>query len=208
MTGVIVVNGGRAEHRQSPTCAAAAEGSESAELCRRVVAGDRAAFQTIYDDHVGACLALARRVTGSAEAAEEVVQIVFVDFWRRSAHRYDGQRGSIRPFLLTRVRSRSIDRNRAETACKTREYRIGLAHVRACTTEGVESEVGRSDEAARVRRAVSRLCPQQRVAIELAYFAHLSYREVAAALNTPEGTIKSQIRAGLQQLRVQLRAEP
>jgi RNA polymerase sigma-70 factor (ECF subfamily) len=52
-----------------------------------------------------------------------------------------------------------------------------------------------------VRAAITVLTPAERQAIELAYFGGYTYRDVAAVLNTPEGTVKSRIRLGLQRMR-------
>jgi RNA polymerase sigma-70 factor, ECF subfamily len=58
-----------------------------------------------------------------------------------------------------------------------------------------------------VREAVEALPPGERDAIMLAYFGGRTYRETAALLGQPEGTVKSRIRSGLQNLRRALRAK-
>ena len=60
------------------------------------------------------------------------------------------------------------------------------------------------DVADHVRRALAELGESERGAIELAYFDGFSYREVAARLQSPEGTVKSRIRTGLRKLRANL----
>ena len=52
--------------------------------------------------------------------------------------------------------------------------------------------------------AVAQLTSDERRAIELAYFGGHTYREVAALLDQPEGTVKSRIRAGLRRMRTTL----
>lgn len=73
-------------------------------------------------------------------------------------------------------------------------------------TADVESQVWSNVASAEVRAAVASLTDSERKAIELAYFGGYTYRQVAEALNEPEGTIKSRIRTGMKRLKGQLAA--
>lgn len=68
----------------------------------------------------------------------------------------------------------------------------------------VVAEMGVAFDRARVRRALDRLTPLQREAIELAYYGGHTYREVAALLDVAEGTVKTRIRDGMIRLRDEL----
>ena len=57
---------------------------------------------------------------------------------------------------------------------------------------------------AKVRSALEQLPEAERAAIEVAYFEGYTYREVAARLDVPEGTVKSRIRSGLRRLHREL----
>ena len=59
----------------------------------------------------------------------------------------------------------------------------------------------------RVRQAIGDLPMPHRQAVFLAYYDGLTYREVAAALNIPEGTAKWRLRAALRRVGEQLKAE-
>ena len=91
---------------------------------------------------------------------------------------------------------------RSETSRRAREERD--ARKTAEAGYDLEHEVMDLTVADGVRGAMSELADGERRAIELAYLGGHTYREVAALLGEPEGTVKSRIRSGLKKLRVEL----
>ena len=157
-----------------------------------------AAIAEVFRRHGGAVFALAKRVVGDVSRAEEIVQEVFVRLWNEP-ERFDPERGSLRSFLLAQTHGRSVDLLRSEGARREREAK----EARATAESGydLEREVWDLAVAERVRAAVLELPDEERRAIEMAYFGGRTYREVAAALGAPEGTVKSRIRSGLKRMR-------
>jgi RNA polymerase sigma-70 factor (ECF subfamily) len=156
------------------------------------------ALAEAYRRHAGGAFGLALRITGERALAEEVVQEVFLRLWNEP-ERFDPARGSLRSFLLANTHGRAVDAVRAETARRTREERE--AQRRPAAGYDLEREVWDLTLAAQVREALEQLSDAERTAIELAYFGGHTYREVASLLDTPEGTVKSRIRAGLGRMR-------
>ena len=162
--------------------------------------GDRRALAQLYDRHAPTMLALATKMLrqASRREAEDLLHDVFLEVWRQAAT-YDPARGTVRSWLMVRLRSRALDRLKA-----TRRYgavllgdvdledsRLGLADDPSAT----------ADHGA-VRGALADLPPDQRVVLELGYFAGLSSSEIAATIGAPVGTVKSRAAAALAQLRV------
>jgi RNA polymerase sigma-70 factor (ECF subfamily) len=165
-------------------------------LAQRLREHSPAALAEVYRRHGSAVVAHARRV-GQPDAAEDVAQEVFLVLWRDPA-RFDPGRGSLRTYLLSLVHNRSIDLYRSEESRRRRQDRY-------CAVPEARSElddtVVAADQAAHVRASLDALPHNERVAIDLAYFGHHSYKEVAQLLEQPEGTVKSRIRHGLETLR-------
>jgi RNA polymerase sigma-70 factor (ECF subfamily) len=174
-----------------------------ASLVLAVARYDQGALSELYERHGTAVFALARRLVKSRELAEEVTQEIFMRLWNRP-ERFDPERGALRSFLLADTHGRSIDMLRSELARKEREKKEQVMDVRE--TADVESQVWSNVASAEVRAAVASLTESERKAIELAYFGGYTYRQVAEALNEPEGTIKSRIRTGMKRLKGQLSA--
>jgi RNA polymerase sigma-70 factor (ECF subfamily) len=177
------------------------ERSSDAALAVGVARFRKDALAEVYRRHAGAVFGLARRVLGSAAPAEEIVQDVFLHLWNHP-DRFDPARGSLRSYLLAICHGRSVDLLRSEVARRDREERE--ARLQAEAGYDLEREVWDLTLADRVKEAISMLPGSERRAIELAYFGGLTYREVAARLGQPEGTVKSRIRAGLARMRTAL----
>ncbi len=174
------------------------------QLPSRLVAGDEAALGEVYDQYAAFVHSLALRVIGDARAAEDVSQEVFLHLWERPEV-FDPQRGTLRAWLGTLTHRRAVDHIRREEARRRRAERelsrrpIAIPDVEEMATALVIAE--------HVRSALEHLPPDQRRAIDLAYFGGKTYREVAAVLGIPEGTAKSRLRLGLRRIADALEAE-
>lgn len=171
---------------------------DDATLVAAIARRDHVALAEAHRRHAAAVHALARRLVGTGAFAEEVVQEVFLRLWDRPG-RFDPSRGSLRAYLLTQSHGRALDLLRAEIARHEREARDARRAPRA--TDDLEHHVVDLTTAEQVREVMSDLPDRERAAIELAYLGGCSYREVAALLGLPEGTVKSRIRTGLQKMR-------
>lgn len=159
------------------------------------------ALAEVYRRHGGAVLALARRILGRPDLAEEVTQEVLLHLWHHP-DRYDADRGSLRAYLLTRTHSRAVDLLRSEGSRRDREERD--ARRTAAGGYDLEREVWDLAVSEAVAGALAGLREEERSPIVLAYFGGYTYREVATMLDQPEGTVKGRIRNGLARLRDEL----
>jgi len=168
-------------------------------LAQRIRSGDREALGVLYDRYASLALAAALRVVADREVAEDLVHDAFVAVWRK-IDMFDPGRGSLRSWLLTVVRNRAIDRVRG--ARQTIE--VGEADAQSLLRSGPnptwEAAVQRL-EVADLRGAIEALPGEQRQAIELAYFAGHTYREIATITGVPQGTANGRLRLALNKLR-------
>lgn len=169
-------------------------------LVTRLARRDEAALAELYDRHGATAFSIALRVVGDRETAEDVVQEAFLAVWRGAAS-YRPERGAARPWLLSVVRNRAIDAVRARSA-RPRTTTADDHHLAAA--DDPEQAAINAVLGAAVRTAVATLPAEQRAAVEMAYFAGLSYPEIAARLGVPLGTVKSRLRLALERLRPRL----
>jgi RNA polymerase sigma-70 factor, ECF subfamily len=169
------------------------------DLVRAVAVGDQLALHSLYEKTHRIVFTLILRITVNRETAEEVTIDVFHDVWRK-ARAYDPAGGSVVGWIMNQARCRAIDRLRFDQRKKrVNEY----PHTLLATTEIADpEEASLFDERSRLlKTALNVLTPEERRAIEIAFFSELTYQEVAAKLNQPLGTVKSRIRSGLAKLR-------
>ena len=164
-------------------------------------ARDSDAWALAYVRFVAPMRSVARRF-GPLGQADDVVHEVFAQFWDRPDH-FDPERGSLRGYLLTMTRSRSIDVYRQDVARHRRETR-DLEEGRSSPVASVEADAMAGITTAELVMVMRMLPRREREAIGLAFFRHLSYQQVAITLGVPEGTIKSRIRTGLLRMRTAL----
>ena len=174
---------------------------DDAALVAEVRARRPEAVDVLWRRHSSAVLGVARRVTGNAPLAEEVLQEVFLRLWR-APERFDETRGALRSFLLMEANGRSIDAIRSDVSRRGLETRTARSDRTAA--DPVAAEVWDGSVADHLREALDQLPEGEREAIELAYYGHHPYKDVATILGVPEGTVKSRIRAGLARMRDRL----
>ena len=179
--------------------------SPDAALIERLLQRDVRAFEELYDRHSRIVYGLVLRILQQASTAEEVMQDIFLQLWRNARH-YDGARGPFLPWLLTLARNRALDQLRLKSERQRRREEQSDQLPAAGSRPDFEGNLDDQRRAARVRELMSALKPQQKRAIELAYFEGLSHSEIAARLGEPLGTVKSWIRNGLLKLKEGLEA--
>ncbi|MGW6534490.1 ECF RNA polymerase sigma factor SigK [Streptomyces sp. NPDC055051] len=173
-------------------------------LLLRAADGDREAFAGVYDALAQTVMGLACRILRDASQAEEVTQDVMIEVWR-TADRFRPDLGTAKAWVLTLAHRRAVDRVRTVQASKDREVRAGMLSPDRDFDQVAEA-VEDSDERRRVHHCLETLERPQRVPLVLAYYQGMTCLEVARALSTPEGTVKSRMRKGLEQLRACLEA--
>lgn len=171
------------------------------ELLVYVVQRQEAALGILYDRYVRLVYAVALRITGDRQTAEEVVQDVFQSVWQTAAG-FQAGAGAFSSWLLGITRHRAIDvtRSKRERA-RVREQTLDNVFTAHAKDAQPEREVLQLVVREAVREALRTLPENQRQPIELAYYGGLTRVEIATRLGEPLGTVKTRLRLGLSKLR-------
>jgi RNA polymerase sigma-70 factor (ECF subfamily) len=157
-------------------------------------ASDEALIRSLYEEHGGALLAYATRLTGDRGAAEDVVQETLIRAWKHPEALVNGK-GSVRGWLLTVARNIVTDRYRAKAA---RPTEVAEVPERPPVQQDHAQQVVDSMV---VMEALDQLSPDHRDVLLEIYFRGQSVAEAAEKLGIPPGTVKSGSHYALKTLR-------
>jgi RNA polymerase sigma-70 factor (ECF subfamily) len=163
-------------------------------LVTAVRSGDQSAMAVLYDRYSSIVYSVALRVLQDTGAAEDVLQDIFMQLWRKPAA-FDASRGNMDAWLAVIARNRAID------ALRRRRPQDDIAEVIVSVEPDLATEADRTRAMEKVRGALQTMPPAQRAALEMAYFEGLTHAEIAEKTGDPLGTIKTRIRTGLLTLR-------
>lgn len=160
--------------------------------------GDPAGLQQVYDLTSAKLFGICLRICGEREAAEEVLQEVYMRVWRR-AGAYDAERASPVTWLAIIARNAALD------------WRSALPRMNVVPDDALadmaddaptaDDALLRDEAYARLMACLDGLDGQQSAAIRRAFLDGLTYQQLADSTATPLGTIKSWIRRGMQKLK-------
>ena len=176
------------------------DGLDDRALAARVTEGDGGALEALYARYGRACYGLARRILADEQFAQDVVQEVFLTVWR-DAHRFDATRGGFSTWLLSMTHHKAVDAVRREENLRKRRTTAEMLEEREVDGPKVHDEVWSTLRRERVREALTTLPDPQKEALTLAYFGGYTQREIAGLTNTPLGTVKTRMLAGMRRLK-------
>lgn len=182
---------------------AQADAEDERALMVRVVSGDRLAFRRLAERFMGRLMAVAMKICGNRQEAEDVVQDTLLRLWERAAD-YRPDRGPLWPWLARVATNRALD-------LKRRRRPEPLDEVATAALPdgrpGPEASAASAEMMRRFASAFGALPERQRAALVLVVEAGLSQRQAAAALGIGEGALESLLSRGRRTLKAALAEE-
>jgi RNA polymerase sigma-70 factor (ECF subfamily) len=170
---------------------------DDVRLLDRIIARDAEALGALYDRHSRLLYGLILQILRDRGEAEEILQEVFVQVWRR-AETYAAALGTPVAWLVRIARNRAIDQLRANNA-RTRTLETSTPPRPAIPSP--EARAVMTEQQRLVARALDALADDERRLLEDAYFLGFTHSELAKRFSLPLGTVKSRIRNALATLR-------
>lgn len=178
-------------------------------LVRRCVAGDAVAWEEIVQRYNRRIYNICYRFAGSADDAQDLTQEVFVKMYR-TLNSYDVGRGAFMTWVATITRNLLVDHFRKskqdrvtdslDAAPSEHEDAMPLSEQIHDKALPPDARAQSRETRETVHRALQKLSPELREAVILRDLQDMDYREIAAVLKVPEGTVKSRINRGRAEL--------
>ncbi|MNH48880.1 ECF RNA polymerase sigma factor RpoE [compost metagenome] len=162
---------------------------------------DREAFAQLFSHFAPRLKAWLMKSGATAAAAEDFAQDAMLTVWRK-ADLFDARKARAATWIFTIARNRRLDMLRREARpLPTPEIELSEMEV-----QRPDDILAASQDAERIRDALSRLKPDQVEVLRLAFFLDSPHSEIAQRLELPLGTVKSRIRNAMIKLRLILEA--
>lgn len=158
------------------------------------------AFSYLYDNYSGALYGIVNSIVTDKEIANDVLQNVFVNIWRK-IESYDPAKGRLFTWMLNIARNAAIDEVRSKGYRDSQKNQSFPENVDSVASGAVSAPVFND---VGLRKVLSKLKSDLRVLIDLSYFQGFTHEEISKALNIPLGTVKTRIRTALIQLRTMI----
>jgi RNA polymerase sigma-70 factor, ECF subfamily len=178
-------------------------------LVRRCVAGDVVAWEEIVRQYHRRIYNICYRFAGSGDDAQDLTQEVFIKMYRTLGS-YDVDRGAFLTWVTTVTRNLLVDHFRRskqervtdslDVPASEHEDAMPLSDRIEDKGPAPDANVQRREARDAVHRALQKLSPELREAVVLRDLQDMDYREIAAVLRVPEGTVKSRINRGRAEL--------
>jgi RNA polymerase sigma-70 factor (ECF subfamily) len=178
-------------------------------LVRRCVVGDAEAWEEIVRQYNRRIYNVCYRFTGSADAAQDLAQEVFIKMYR-TLSTYSAEKGAFSTWIMTMTRNLLVDHFRKSKQDRvTDSLDAGITEDQDAVTLGdripdagptADDRIQRRETQQMVQRAIQKLSPELREAVILRDLQDMDYKEIAVALKVPEGTVKSRINRGRMEL--------
>lgn len=168
------------------------------ELVSALRLRDEKAFAYLYDHYSGALYSVVNTILTDTELANDVLQTVFVNIWRRFDS-YDTSKGRLFTWMMNIARNAAIDELRSKSFANSRKNQPIPE-----SNEIAGAFTGPAVQDSGLKQVLGKLKEEWRVLVEMAYYQGYTHEEIAKVLGLPLGTVKTRIRAALVHLRTLL----
>lgn len=166
------------------------------ELIACLKSNEKSAFEYLYDHYGAALYGIICKIVKDPDDANDVMQDAFLKIWRNIRF-YNAEKGTLFTWILNIARNTAIDKLRADV-----KYQNDLNWINVSEGQLMPAAiVTPSTSAMDIRHWVDTLLPEKKQLIEIVYFQGYTHQEAAEFLGIPLGTVKSRIRAALQEMR-------
>jgi len=166
------------------------------ELVALLQSQDKQAFSYLYDNYAPALNNIIFRMVDDVALTEDILQEAFVKIWHNFTS-YDKSKGRLFTWMLNLTRNLTIDMLRSKGYKKQSKISGDENSVNNLQDNSVN--INKFDSLG-IRKQLTKLKPDQRIIIDMAYFNGYTQEEIAKDLGIPLGTVKTRMRTAILEL--------
>ena len=159
--------------------------------------GSREGFNYLYRQYGAVLYGVINKIVYDEQSAEDALQDAFVKIWNNIAQ-YDATKGRLYTWMINIARNSAIDKLRSKGEIMKAKIQTGDEVVNNVQTGRKTEQV---TDAIGLHNMVAGLKRDYEVIVTLAYFKGYTLDEISKTLEIPLGTVKTRMRAAMQQLR-------
>lgn len=175
----VITDGGKGLAMQSK--------AKDLELVAKIVSGDQSAMKDVYETHSAALQSFVKSWLADPHEAADVVHETMLEVWRR-ADRFQG-RSSLKSWMFSIARYKAIDKNRKGSRISYTDIEPEIVDETVTPSEALAL----TQEAAHIRECIATLSEAHQRVIHLAFYADMTYKEIAEIEDCPVGTVKTRV---------------
>ncbi len=168
------------------------------ELVASLQQRNEQAFSYLYENYSGALFGIVNAIVTDKEIAQDVLQNVFVNIWKK-IESYDPSKGRLFTWMLNIARNASIDEVRSKGFRDSQKNQSLQENV-----DIAGAVIGPAIDDVGLKKVLTKLKGELRILVDMSYFQGFTHEEISKALNIPLGTVKTRIRSALTQLRTMI----
>jgi len=157
------------------------------QLVSRIIEGDQNAMRDVYDAYSGPLQNFVKSWLADPHEAADIVHETMLEVWRR-ADRFQG-RSSLKSWIFSIARFKSIDKNRKGSRLSYTDKEPEIVDESISPSDALAA----SQQADQIRASISTLSEAHQRVIHLAFYADMSYKEIAQIEDCPVGTVKTRV---------------
>jgi RNA polymerase sigma-70 factor (ECF subfamily) len=177
-------------------------GETGEDLARRLQSREPGAMQDLYDRFGKPAYSAILAIVHDASTAEDLTQETFLRVWN-GIHAFEPGRGGLGPWLLAIARNRAIDHVHSSSKMDRSAFASSLREHPSLFLD-MQREIENTDHARIVRSAIKKLNPNEKKALELAWYEGLFQTEMAERMGQPPGEVRTWLREAFAALRQEL----
>jgi RNA polymerase sigma-70 factor (ECF subfamily) len=169
------------------------------DIIKKIRIGDQYAFRDLFKKHYSSLVKSARRYVGNTQIAEDIVEDVFLNIWKKRTQLNINT--SVKAYLFSMVRNHALNHVKRKKLEETDSFYLNITIP---SNVSADQQVTINELTEHIQKAIAELPERTRCVFTMHRYDNLKYSEIAEVLKIAEGTVETHMVRALKFLRKRL----